>query len=429
MNIRFLLPLCVSVLTAFFVGCGDPKDEANKPDEESKSQSGGSDGEPSKADKESSAILARSYCSASFEGKNPAFDSLDAVVATLSDDELRELIENLGAEDFEGLRGWMRVVLFSEWAARDPNSAYAFAEGLLAENVAWPRQQALYGVFRGWARKDAQAALAAWVKDKPQLEPGERPKLSDHWREHALREVFQVLSRTDAQGAYERLTREDYGTEALLGFFQGLDPRDLRNYAEFWAKQWNKRNVDLAKALPADKSAHLYLGERVGKVIASAKAEKDLTIAEEWLSETGPKDETLQRGLRAILYEKWSSQNPKEALTLLGNADNHNPQVLPRISRGIIMGDPSLGPQVMAAIKDLKLRETAIRYSIQGFQTGMGGSQEYLPVTGGGQQFPDYQASYDALLKTVEAGGFREDRAATFHKLMDKIFAGKLDEG
>lgn len=429
MNIRSILPLSIGVLTVLLLGCGDSKDDASKGGQDSNGKSKGSGAGSSGAGSKAKSVgLARKYSAGRYEGPSPTFDNLNALVADLSTEDLKGLIEEVGSEGHKGLRGWMRVVLYTEWASRDPESAHDHALALVGDGIAWPRQQALYGVFRGWARTDAAAALAAWKEGKPALGPNERPKLSDHWMEHAVREIMQVLARANAQETYSQIIGEDLGDEALIGFFQGLDQRDLRNYAANWAKQWNQRNADLVRALPALKGAHLNLGERVGTVVTTAMAETTLEAAETWLEETGPKDEILQRGLKAVLYENWSRKNPNEALILLENPENHTQQILPRISRGIIVGDASLGPRVMASIKDLKLRESSIRYSIQGFQSGMGGSREFLPVTGDGQQFPDYKASHAALLKTVEAGKFRETRAASFHKLMEKVFAGKLEE-
>lgn len=381
----------------------------------------------------------------------PTFDAVDRLARHLTDDDLQELIREVGLDEHEGLIGWVRSAAIAEWARRDPEAALAGVKKMpgnaLPQN--YPLQQAWFAVFRGWAETDPAAALAALqlyqesalAAFQRQLESPSGSREDHHpsvtwlpeasWIGHARPNIFENYARHDAEAAWAAAPSDDPpDADALTGIFRGLPTaKAVDVYAARWSEAWStpeaeKRQADFGKQLRSSFSGWIITppDEIIGKEVAMALARFDLAAARDYLRDTGPGSEQDRTGRSSEVLQAWATEFPERALELLDDPAYEDWQTT--FARGILDADPEFGIEIMGKIETHGARARSLLTGIS--PLGSNHVRDFFPVPGHRNRLPDFERRYEAMLETIEAGRFKEGQKQILLKNTHREFQHKI---
>lgn len=354
-----------------------------------------------------------------------SFDEIENLAGLLGDDDLRKLIELVGRTEVEGVQGWLRTALWTEWARRDPVAARDALSKVdpfdLSAMVAV--HQIHYAVYRGWALKDLDAAydaLTGWIKKH-----GQR---GQHWADLGMQEIMRMRAERDPEKTWREVAGSPSGGAAMKGFFRGLDGGEVAEYVARWQREtWDsdasrKAFARYYSSSPASPNGFIVIPDEEFKamIVGPALAQHDLDGAIAWLRSDGPGDANYRESRVAGMLRLWAQANPELALSLI-NHPNYA-QHAGVIGHGVMSGNPALASEAVAAMGPEAARVP--------FQTGhlvaARSPEIHFPIPGENNLIPDTEAHYEALLDAVQTGGFEPGR---FDELLENIhsaFRGDL---
>ena len=362
----------------------------------------------------------------------PDLEAMDNLARRLSDEELQELILEVGFGTQIGVEGWVRSALYAEWGRRDPQAALArlrYAKDIDAS--VWATQQALFAVYRGWAEIDPAAAVLELRNDNPIIEvSGQRLHMTDcHWIVPAYAELFRRLVAVDPEAAWSQLPTSEERLSALAGIFQGApSERQLRAHIDRWIGEWNTAaelpSQVIFEALMENGGPDPVLipeNEQVVRQAALALARFDLEAAEEWIRTEGPGGDRHRQTRRNTLVRDWSVEFPDRAMDYLDSDD----RARIAIARAIIETDTGNAMPVMETLPDEGDRARALMHAITGL--GVNDVLDYFPTTAGRNILPDFNRRYQDLADAIEAGNFSESHATSLRGALNRSFRLRVD--
>lgn len=358
----------------------------------------------------------------------PRFETVERWAAALSDGELRELVDEAGMEGHAGLAGWLRCALYAEWGRRDPRAAAASLQGRgkPASNWDHARSQAWFSLYRGWAEVDPEAALASL--DAATELPESAFGLNDTARSKARTAIYRELARRHPGDLWELATRSPEGPHdpvVMRGLLKG--PRaSIEALVGRWTDTvWREPfNLEGLKAyhnmLNSNFSGFVHQppAEQIARETALALAERDFDAGLSWIRESDLGLEADTRNRVFGFHDDWARRHPREALERI--AANRDPERNKVLAYGVLAGDPSLGPELVAHFDQARDRWDVI------FTAMSSGSNhhvdDFYPAPGQANALRDFEANYHAILATMEAAELPADREADLLKRVHEEF-------
>lgn len=343
--------------------------------------------------------------------KAPRFETLEIWAEDLTDNDLLQLIRESQSDPDWGLAGWLRCALYAEWGRRDPHQALEdFLQVTKPEGTA--AAQALFSIFRGWAKVDPDAALA---RASEIMSP-----FSDYSVPNVLHTLSQAIyfeqAARDPEHILKRLASNQdllLGSLEMAGVFKGLRNRSDLDFAlQKWTKHvWNLPSTQLAIATDWVVSVALDA--------ALALAAHDFDAAASWLKDNplGSEVDDAERIERFNIL--WAHSNPKEALARLRS--DPQSEFAQKYAIAVLCRDPSQGPKVMPYLDTPERRFEAISIAASDLNTYT--DRDFFPVPGQMNRLLDYEGSYRYLLETIESAKLPDDRRAALLETVHQNFA------
>lgn len=354
----------------------------------------------------------------------PRFESLEVWAEALTDDDLLQLIRENQSDPDQGLAGWLRCALYAEWGRRDPHQALEnFLHVTKPEGTA--AAQALFSIFRGWAKGDPDAALA------------KASEIMSPFSEYSVPNVLQTLSEAiyfeqavrDPNHILKRLSSNQdrlLGSSEMAGVFKGLRNKSDFDFAlQKWTKHvWNHPATKLAIAADWAVSAQPVtyrhtIAMNVALDAALALAAYDFDAAGSWLKENplGSDVTCAERIERFNIL--WAHSNPKEALARLRS--DPQSEFAQKYAIAVLCRDPSQGPKVMTCLDTPERRFEAISIAASDLNTYT--DRDFFPVPGQMNRLLDHEGSYRSLLETIDAAQLPHDQRAILLETVNQNFA------
>ena len=359
--------------------------------------------------------------------KAPRFETLEIWAEDLTDNDLLQLLRESQSDTHAGLTGWLRCALYAEWGRRDPHQALEdFLHVTKPEGTA--AAQALFSIFRGWAKVDPDAALE------------KASEIMSPFSEYSVPNVLQTLSEAiyfeqavrDPDHILKRLSSNQdrlLGSSEMAGVFKGLrNKSDLDFALQKWTKHvWNLPSTKLAIAtdwvVPTEPASYRHtIAMNVALDAALALAAHDFDAAASWLKKNplGSDVTCAERIERFNIL--WAHSNPKEALARLRS--DPQSEFAQKYAIAVLCRDPSQGPKVMPYLDTPERRFEAISIAASDLNTYT--NRDFFPVPGQMNRLLDYEGSYRSLLETIDAARLPDDQRIKLLKTVHQTFISEV---
>lgn len=368
---------------------------------------------------------------------NTSFDQIEEFSRRLSDEDLQKMIDLVGMTELEGVQGWLRSALWTEWARRDHEAALAALQeaGKFDLSAKDASHQVFYSVYRGWALSDldgAYEALRRWMLNNDRGGQRFHHFGMDRWGPYAaLQEIMKMRSDRDPERTWQELVNVPNEGAALKGFFNGLTGGEVAEYVTRWQREhWDTAGAREAFRWhkdgflgPSDSGLYFVLiprEESNAMIVGPALAQHDLESAVEWLSNNGPGGAATRENRVAAMMRHWASANPEGALSVID--DPRYAKYAAAIGHGGIEGNPALASAAVEAMGPEGARTPLEIANIVASRS----PEIHFPAPGRNNLQPDQEAHYEALLEAVLAGGFEGREEAELLGNVHRAFKGTL---